>query len=85
MSDDLRKLKDRHKRLHAEIVRIGAGGNTPARKLKLLLLKKDLEEVTREMRAQQKETGAKMSRSTAASQAAGAYARMANAWKSQGR
>lgn len=74
MSDELTALTERLKRLQAEaqVLLKAAPGNS--RKLKMLLLKNDLQELLRELRKGQAGVGQQRSSQLAASTAATAYA-----------
>jgi len=87
MSDakDLRACSERRRRLMAETGVLAKSPRTAATRLKLLVLKRDLQEVVRCLRERQAAIGNRMSRSTAAAQAVNAYARTAQAWKNKGR
>ncbi|MES0885268.1 hypothetical protein [Roseibium sp. SCP14] len=85
MSEDLKACREARKRLKAEVLRLEGASRNATFRLRLLVAKRDLQDLIRQMRQQQAETGRKMSRSTAITQAVNAYARTAQAWKTQGR
>jgi|GEM_PF-2816702 len=85
MSDDLKACRERHRRLKADIRKLEAEPRSQATKLKLLVLRRDLQDLVRRMRQEQTEVGQQMSRSTAVTQAVNAYARTAEVWKNRGR
>ncbi|MBN9672041.1 hypothetical protein [Roseibium aggregatum] len=85
MSGDLKACREKHRRLKQEIRRLEAEPRSPATKLKLLVAKRNLQDLIRHMREKQAEAGSQMSRSTAVSQAVNVYARTAQALKTQGK
>ena len=85
MSDELKICQEKRKRLKAEIDRLVTAPASPANRLKLLILKRDLQDLVRQMRQNQAAVGQQMSRSTAVTQAVHAYARTAEIWKNRGR
>ncbi|MEP0235763.1 hypothetical protein [Roseibium sp.] len=85
MTEELKACKEEHRRLKAEILRLEAAPRSPAQKLRLLVCKRDLQDLMRRMRQQQQAAGEKMSRSTTATQVIGAYSRTVDTLKKQGR
>lgn len=75
--DQLSACQEKRRRLAEEVRRLEAGAASPSSRLKLLLIKRDLEDLIRLMRKQQSETGEKTSRTTTAAKAVSAYARTA--------
>ncbi|SHM37977.1 hypothetical protein [Roseibium suaedae] len=77
MTDLPGKLEEnlvRLRRLSSEIRRLARNLDTPAARLNLLLLKHDLQDLLREMRAGKAEVSSTQSRAHSASRVAGAYA-----------
>ncbi|MBD8891326.1 hypothetical protein [Roseibium litorale] len=62
------------RRLSSEIRRLARDQGNPAARLNLLLLKRDLQDLLREMRAGKTEVSSTQSRAHSASRVAGAYA-----------
>ncbi|PVB61951.1 hypothetical protein [Labrenzia sp. 011] len=85
MSDHLKACQEQHRRLKADIMKLEAETRSQATRLKLQVLKRDLQDLVRRMRREQAEVGQQMSRSTAVTQAVNAYARTAEVWKNRGR
>lgn len=70
---NLEELGRELKALQCELSRLEAKPGHPSRKLLLLVLKKDLQDLVHQMRRQQREIRQKMSKTTRANQAANAY------------
>lgn len=85
MSDHLKACQERYRRLKDDILKLEAESRSQATRLKLLVLKRDLQDLVRKMRQEQAEVGQQMSQSTAVTQAVNAYAKTAEVWKNRGR
>ncbi|KZM50498.1 hypothetical protein [Labrenzia sp. OB1] len=85
MSDHLKVCQERYRRLKDDILKLEAESRSQSTRLKLLVLKRDLQDLVRKMRQEQAEVGQQMSQSTAVTQAVNAYARTAEVWKNRGR
>jgi len=85
MTEELKACKEERRRLRAEILRLEAAPRSAAQKLRLLVCKRDLQDLMRRMRQQQEAAGEKMSRFTTATQVIGAYSRTIDTLKKQGR
>lgn len=85
VSKELTACREKRKRLKSDLQKLAAAPDSPATRLKLLIAKRDLQDLVRQMREHQTAAGQQMARSTAVTQAVNAYARTAQAWKNRGR
>ncbi len=85
VTPELKASADMRRRLMAQVRSLEVSAGSASSRLKLMLLKRDLQDVVRDLREQQSLVGQQMSRSTAVTQAVNAYARTAQAWTNKGR